>query len=995
MRSATLLKTNARRLFWASVTDLYSAYFVPFIIPMLGTTISHYHILEKIGGGGMGVVYKAEDTRLGRVVALKFLPEKFANDPHSLDRFRREARAASALNHPNICTIYDIGEEDGQLFIAMEYLEGTNLRHLVADQKGPIPLEQLLSVGLDIASGLEAAHSRGIIHRDIKPANIFVTKYGTAKILDFGLAKFTPAIAADGTDLTRSVVEESSSSTGGGALGTMAYMSPEQALGKKLDARSDLFSFGAVLYEMATGKLPFRGETTGSLLLSLVQQAPTDPVRLNPDVPNELAELIAKCLEKDRALRYQHPSEICADLKRVQRHSGQHSGATEEGSAKVIAKSRKTSKKSRSAAWSREVPPAAIPARKWWKLIFATMGILILAVAAGLYRRSHRPIKLTDADTIVLADFINTTGDSAFDGALKRALSTELEQSPFLNILSERSVLNTLKLMNRPAGQRLTRDVTREICVRTNSKAYVAGSISPAGENYHIALKALNCENDDTVASVTTEASRNQVLKKLSDASNKLRRELGESLPSVQKFSRPVNDLSTSSLEALQADAAARNSSGETAISYMKHAIELDPNFAIVYGNLGVTYANLGQTSMAIPYFQKAFELRDRLTEKERLSLESGYYTYVTGEVEKANQTYSQIIELYPRSTSALVNMGANYMRLGQYEKAAEKVSEGMRRQGPSSTIYSNLEGNYRCLGRWDEANAIFDKARSLDLDNSYLRMHRYQVAFLQLDNATMQRQISESIGRPGYEDAILGAESDTAAYSGHMAEARATMSRAVDSASRANATERAAAWKAYASMREAEVGNAQLARQMAAEALSLNKGPDVRELAAFAFARIGDTVRAQDLVDQINHDFPRDTIVQQYWLPTIRAAIAVARKSPQSAIDELRLAKPYELGYRNYGNLYPIYLRGVAYLAANRGQEAGAEFEQIFNHRGILGNCLLGALAQLNLARARRMSGDKTGARRQYENFLALWKDADPDLSILRQAKSEYAKLQ
>ena len=968
---------------------------------MIGQTISHYRIVEKLGGGGMGVVYVAEDVRLGRRVAVKFIREALSDRDRALSRLKREAEALSSLNHPNICVIHEIEEHEGQPFIVMELLEGESLKQHLHGK--PLPTAELLDIGIQVADALEAAHARGIIHRDIKPANILLTKRRQAKVLDFGLAKLTAARSLDapgGSSGSPPDSEQEATLTKEGAIiGTWFYMSPEQAKGTELDARTDIFSLGIVLYEMATGEKPFVGNTARETADLILKQQPASPINRNPSLPFQLEAILARALEKDREFRYQTAYELRADLQRLKRELESESPRP-PGAAEQVALP------AQSAPNRPAVPSASrrqIVERWSWKFVIPAGILFVAAVVAGVaFLHTHRATALTEKDTIVLADFDNKTGDAVFDDTLKQALTVALGQSPFLNILSDRKMAATLRLMGRSPDQPVMGEVARELCQRVGSKAMLAGSISVLGNYYVIGLNATNCSTGDTLIAEQARApGKGEVLKALDSSASALRTKLGESLASVQKFATPIEEATTSSLEALKAYSMGRRAGyarGDVAgLPYHQRAVELDPKFSLAYRAMAVAYTNLGQATSASENAKKAFELRERVSERERYAIDAYYYTAGTGELEKANQVYELWKQSYPRDFLPFLNLGDNYMRLGQWQKALRATEDSWRLEPNSAISNENLAWIQLALNRTEDARATVEQALTRNMDTPFLRLALYQTAFLRGELETMQQQLAWAAGRPREEDWLLSAQSDTEAYFGRLAKSREFSQGAFGSAVHADAKETAALWRVNAALREAEFGNAGSARQDAMAALALVPGRDIRSVAALSLARAGYAAEAKRLADNLNRDFPQDTPTQGYWLPAIRAAIELNAKNTAKAMEFLKAAALYELRQCEpftLGMMYPVYLRGQAYVLANQGQEAAAEFQKIIHHRGIVLNFPLGALAHLGLGRAYVLQGDTTTARAAYQDFFALWNDADSDIPILKQAKAEYAKL-
>ncbi len=982
--------------------------------------LGRYEIRSQLGAGGMGEVYLAEDTLLRRKVALKLLPEDVAKDRDRLARFEQEAFAASALNHPNILTVFEIGEADSQRFIAAEYVDGETLRRRTARSRASV--REALDVAIQVASALAAAHKTGVIHRDIKPENIMVRHDDSiVKVLDFGLAKATERSltqpAPDSEATTRAMVNTSP----GVVMGTASYMSPEQARGLAVDERTDIWSLGVVLYEMVAGRLPFEGQTTSDVISMILHKEPPALTRLSDLATERLDEIVTKALAKDREERYQVAKDLLIDLKRLKQHLDFESEVERtfapelRSTAEAARPSDDVARQSaaQTAAVSGAVPTRASSAeyivneirRRKLGVGLITLAVVLIAAAVGYFGYFRMRAALTDKDTILLADFVNTSGDPVFDGTLKQALAVQLGQSPFLDIFSDDRVSDALKLMGRAQNERVTREIGREICQRQGLKALLAGSIASLGSNFVITLEVINTQTGDVIAREQIEAQgKEQVLRSLGEASTKLREKLGESLASIQKFDAPLEQVTTSSLEALKAFSLAKekatfeNNQNE-AIPLYKRAVELDPNFAVAYAELSVSYRLSGQPELATEPARKAFELRERAGERERLLISLSYYTDVTKELDKQLEVAELRTRTYPRDYEAANNLGVRYRNLGLIEKSIEEFRESIRRNPKFPSSYMNMARGFVLLNRLDEARSTCGQVLEMNRDFAACHDILFQIAFIQGDTSAMKQHLDWYAGRPN-EYGSLDLQGDVAAFAGQLRKALDFEGRASEMAEARNLKERAAQYASLRALLSAVVGDCRKAREDATTALSIGRTRNALENGGLAFALCGETGQVQALAAERARLDPSDTLLNAVTLPLIRAELELQHGSPSEAVRLLQSATQFERMDLTSNapsssvprGPWPAYVRGQAYLRQQAGAEAMVEFQRILDRRVPVS--ILYPLARLGLARAAVLQGDAAKARKAYQDFFVLWKEADADIPILIEAKKEYEKL-
>ncbi len=1012
-----------------------------------GTQFGPYRILEPIGSGGMGEVYRAQDTRLGREVAIKLVSSRYVDEafgsgspvpvtpggtpagPGTLShrRFLREAQSASVLNHTNICTIYDIGEQDGRPYLVMELLRGETLKETL--QRGALSVTEVLTFSRQAAAALAVAHAQGIVHRDIKPANIFVNETARGpkqiKILDFGLAKqqgagdvhdsgeATLTFAGEATSAGNETGKASPDLTSpGSTLGTVAYMSPEQAKGEPLDARTDLFSLGAVTYEMATGVKPFAGHSTAELFVSLLTKDPVPVSELNPAMPTELDGIAAKLLAKEKEQRYQSAEEVLQDLEELDAQ------ASRGPSGRVAAASGTVAAASGERVAARDVPlPAATSSRRPVTVIVA-LAIALLA-AAGFAWWKYRPGAATGAgggaadssrgpssaqpskNAIIIADFVNQTGDPVFQTTLNQALGVQLGQSPVLDIVSQQHLRQSLQFLGKKPDDVITPAIAREIGEREGIKAILTGTIANIGNDYIITLAAQNTVTGDQIASVQTQASgKEKVLDALNQGAAQMRAKLGESLASIQKLNTPFGQATTPSLEAFRAyalgdDAHSKNNDIPEAEDHYKRALSLDPNLAMAWARLGVIYLNSGQTGKAMEYFTKAHDLSANVSERERLYIDGHYYSEVVGDLDKAIETLEVAIQEYPLQVDNYVNLGTYYTARGELEKAQEILLKGVAVQVGEAALMDDVIAGYMQMDEYDQARSYMERVKQLGVIGTDTLNYEMALYGVTGDTAGLQKIVAAGAGRPD-QFQLTGQLGRMQAQWGQFRAASATLRQAAVQAGEAKAGDAAAGLALEAAYTGWAVHQCQDVESAVKSALAQDKSKPTQIGVAVTHAFCGAAKLALPELDAIEKKYPDDTLVQKVFVPQARAYLALEAGDTQRALDLLAKSQAFDV-------ISPgPYLRGLAYLQQHDAGNAIASFKAGTRYKGAsylnendnpfpMNSYALGIL---ELGRAYAMAGDKIQAKAAYDKFFAEWKNADAGLTVIDEAKKEYAAL-
>jgi eukaryotic-like serine/threonine-protein kinase len=917
--------------------------------PKIGQVLGQYRLLEQIGAGGMGVVYRARDLQLERDVAVKVLPAGALADEAGRVRFRQEALSLAKLNHPNIATIFQFGSENGLDFLVTEYIPGATLEDKL--HAGPLPQSDLVSLGIQLANGLACAHQEGVIHRDLKPGNLRITPDGRLKILDFGLAR----LMEQHGDLAKTASLTQSQEV----TGTLPYMAPEQLRGESTDERSDIWSAGAVLYEMATGQRPYPEKQSAKLIDAILNKPPQDPTALNARLSPGLARVILKALDKRPEQRYQSARELGADLDRL----------------------------------SIGVQPLA--AKRRWRAVAAMVAaaLLIAAVIGGVVWRTQAH-RLTEKDTVVLTDFGNSTGDPIFDGTLKKALAVDLGQSPYLNVFPEQRVRQTLNYMGKPAEQRITQEVAREICQREGLKATINGSIASLGSQYVITLDASNASTGDTLAETQAQAgSKEQVLAALGKAATGLREKLGESLSSVQKYDKPLPEATTSSLEALKVFSLgdAKHFAGEElqAVPLYKRAVELDPQFALAYARLAAIYGNMGELQSAQESNAKAFELRNRASERERLYITAHYYSD-GGDLEKGIDAYELYKQSYPRDSIPYNNLAVIYFNLGQFERALENAQQALKIDSTSASNHENVAVALMALNRLPEARKVLNETVQQNLGASSAHVHLAQIDLAEGDLAGMQKEEALAGSTPQGQAWALGVRIRWTVTSGQLRKAQELAGDFGSLVDRAGFSQARADMMAFLAAFYGFYGYPPRAQQEAKAALEVSRSTEILANVAVALAVSGESGRAQELIDEATQRRPNDMVLTRLRLPTAKAWVLMQRGEAANAVQVMEPAKPYD-----DGDASALLTRGWAYLESGQTQPAIQEFQKALRLASSMPEDPTMVLAHLGLARAYVNAGEKEKVRKEYDGLLHTWKDADPGLPKVAEVKREREKLE